>query len=79
MTEEELAKIERRANAATAGPWVVDEQYIRSDNEKVREEDGWICQWQAYGKRANASFIAAARTDVVRLAAALRAAWKERS
>jgi hypothetical protein len=72
MTEDELTKIERRANAATPGPWIIDDNWIRSKPD----ETGWICQWEAYTSRADARFIAAARTDITTLIAALRAARK---
>jgi hypothetical protein len=80
MTDEELAGIEARANAATSGPWVW----------KVRGENGPLCMhsgdaivfddgtaWGEYGspmhnEAADATFIAHARTDVPALVAEVR-------
>jgi hypothetical protein len=38
----------------TPGPWIIDEQYIVADDDKV------ICQWGSYSEEANAHLIAAA-------------------
>jgi hypothetical protein len=68
MTEQDLAAIEARANAATAGPWEATHQY-------------YAC-WSLDGPEANgpdmmpegdATFIANARTDVPALVAELKA------
>jgi len=38
----------------TPGPWIIDEQYIVADDDKV------ICQWGSYSEEVNAHLIAAA-------------------
>ncbi len=79
--DRKLAEIAGRADAATDGPWVKDEmKFVVSDPPRISVED-----FQAYEiasmigptdyARANATFIAHARTDVpalLRLVAVLR-------
>jgi hypothetical protein len=79
--DRKLAEIAGRADAAASGPWVKDEmKFVVSDPPRISVED-----FQAYEiasmigptdyARANADFIAHARTDVpalLRLVAVLR-------
>ena len=79
-----LDQIEARANAATEGPWTPDE-YTEVDPDGFHELSRVIApdpdgdDWCAIGVvhtgilRPDADFIAAARTDVPALVAALRA------
>ena len=79
-----LDQIEARANAATEGPWTPDE-YTEVDPDGFYELSRVIApdpdgdDWCAIGVvhtgilRPDADFIAAARTDVPALVAALRA------
>lgn len=88
MTSEELDAIEARAKAATPGPWRVgsEEQW-----HVFGDPDGDHIMGRGYGigrvllgmnihfpYDADAAFIAAARSDVPALVAALREAWRER-
>lgn len=81
LTAAELAEIETRAEAATTGPWVHDAD--KGGEHRVGTSDGK--EWVAYIGNdedwphpvPDAAFIAAARTDVPRLVAALRAAYAE--
>ena len=78
-TEERLAAIEARANAATPAPWDADAHWSgdgfvvmadglrRAHVPDLRDLPG------AESQAGNAEFIAAARQDVPALAAALRA------
>lgn len=74
-----LDEIEARADAATPGPWITTHgersihraAYARRDLAAVHTTDEtWIAH---YVDPADAAFIAAARSDVPRLVAALRA------
>jgi hypothetical protein len=79
--DRKLAEIAGRADAAASGPWVKDEmKFVVSDPPRISVED-----FQAYEiasmigptdyARANADFIAHARTDIpalLRLVAVLR-------
>lgn len=67
MTESELQAIEARAEAATEGPWHSEDGLVDMGMDKptidlIREDN---C-------RANADFIAAARTDIPALVAEVR-------
>lgn len=68
-----LEEIEVDANAATEGPWQVDDEFVATD-----DGDGWIVRIESSSEllsdqgRADLKFIAAARTDVPDLIAALR-------
>ena len=68
MTEKEIKAIEARALAATPGPW------SPCDSGETGEpvNDNFAISWE--GERADVVFIAAARTDVPALIAALREA-----
>lgn len=63
-----LDQIEARANAATPGPWQLlgDGEYVSGPGILVAPDDGGVTS-------ADAEFIAAARTTVPDMAAALRA------
>jgi hypothetical protein len=90
MTDAELDAVEARANAATKGPWRVDEMdmYIfGGDGHMVASNCPTEDRWQVRGagaegsgqrpagsQDANAEFIAKAREDVPALVAELRIA-----
>ena len=64
MTPERLAEIRARAEAATEGPWRIDGRRV------VYERDGWAeMVTPILHVSADATFIAAARTDVPELVA----------
>ena len=71
MTPERLAEIEARAEAATEGPWEAWDRGIgfevHVDGEALNSE------LRETFRQADAEFIAASRTDVPALVAALRA------
>ena len=85
ITEEYLKEIEARANAAFSGPWVYDNRY--GDRGCVRHKFTNIpitdVNLQHPGmdtacvKKADGKFIAAAREDILRLIAEIRALWQE--
>jgi len=90
-TLEDLAEIEARANAATEGPWAcINEPELSSvvatsmpDTDGKHYGIALIPHWSPECdsidwnvKADNAKFIAAARTDVPALCAALREAWE---
>lgn len=88
ITAEELAEIAARADAATAGPWwaeyFLDDLSWREGHHAVLAREGDPIRvsapdWETPEEqtRADAEFIAAARTDIPRLIAALRAATAE--
>lgn len=79
-----LGEVEARANAATEGPWKrwegpgggpglnivgADASLVACADGSVGRDDAWLPHVEP-----NAAFIAAARTDVPRLVAALRMA-----
>jgi len=70
MTNEELDKIEVRANAATEGPWEFEEGsgYVTANSET-------ICA-SAHSEDADTAFIAHARQDIPALIAHVR--WLEK-
>lgn len=75
--EEWLAAIEARANAATSGPWCTDSWEIYQGTEYVPGISMWIgetCRGATSMEqdRADAAFVAAARTDVPALIAEVR-------
>jgi hypothetical protein len=88
LTEQELAEMEARANAATSGPWAVSEYkddrdgltYRLNVSEDCTEEMNVnlpicrTCRWDMSVEemRCNAEFIAHARTDVPLLIAEVR-------
>jgi hypothetical protein len=75
--EQWLAAIEARANAATPGPWCTDSWEIYQGAEYVPGISEWIgetCRGATSMEqdRADAAFVAAARTDVPALVAEVR-------
>lgn len=76
ITETELTEIEARANAATEGPWLSSCQYgellfvLTNDNGILAS--GSVERGNRY---EDFKLMAAARTDIHALAAALREAW----
>lgn len=75
LAEEQLADIEARATAATPGPWCTDSWEIYQGAEYVAGAE-WIGETCRAGEmddgRADAEFVAAARTDVPALLAEIR-------
>ena len=67
-----LAEIQEREQAATPGPWIA---YGIGDDE-VWSETPWDHVAETMGNVADARFIAAARTDVPSLLAAVEAVLK---
>ncbi|MFE5514502.1 hypothetical protein ACFQ9J_28605 [Streptomyces sp. NPDC056529] len=83
MSEQRLAEILARANAATEGPWCTDSWEIYQGTEYVPGISFWIgetCRGTADMEqdRADAAFVAAARTDVPELVAEVRRLMEER-
>ncbi|MCX4596153.1 hypothetical protein OG819_42830 [Streptomyces sp. NBC_01549] len=75
LTEQQLTEIETRANAATPGPWCTDswEIYQGTEYEAGAEWIGETCRaGEMDDSRADAEFVAAARTDVPLLLAEVR-------
>ena len=84
MTEEELAQIEARANAASPGPWTsfVEGRDHQSGDDFIRiseldaEDDMYVSRHGNAGSRppstADQDFIAHARQDVPALIAEIR-------
>lgn len=81
-----LAAVQQRADAATDGPWKAYDSNEETDylplwsvandafhNPPADEGAPWVAVDVQVGHRADAEFIAAARTDVPRLVAALTA------
>lgn len=71
---ERLAEIKARAEAATEGPWEYREEILGLPNTTVmagNEQVGYVAV--GHFLSGNANFIAASRTDVPRLVAALEA------
>lgn len=72
MTNEELAAIETRANAATVGPWRgTKDEGVQADATAVFET-GCGCCTPSRLSEADAMFIAHARTDIPALVAEVR-------
>lgn len=77
LTVERLTEIEARANAATSGPWCTDAWEIYQGTEYVPGISFWVgetCRGTAdlEQDRADAAFVAAARSDVPELVAEVR-------
>jgi hypothetical protein len=72
----DLDQIEARANAATPGPWCTDSWEIYQDSEYQPGISFWIGETcradEENDGRADAEFVAAARTDVPAMAAEIR-------
>lgn len=82
--DEELAAIEERASKATPGPWDYYAAQCCPDMGGVMNSSNTKCLKAVVGQRydhpasiEDAAFIAASRTDVPRLVAALRLAMAE--
>jgi len=78
LTLAELDAIEARAAAATEGPWRVDASGDVGEKDYIVDAARWrnFVNTVSFGEdRASAEFVAAARTDVPVLVAALREAW----
>ena len=80
LTDEWLAEIEARCNAATPGPWILMPERCGPDGQEVYESQdlGCICsvgdpypRGQNYPQE-NMEFIASARTDTPALVAEVR-------
>lgn len=83
MTDQELAAIEARANAATPGPWKAinipfrsgDNTYsfweVYHDRDGVGDSGGWYAVGDDYTE-ITAQFVAATRTDIPALVAEVR-------
>jgi hypothetical protein len=76
MTDEELAAIEARANAATAGPWEinwVDDETAEMGSVSL---DRRVCYLEStgeeWGRDPTVQFISRARTDVPEMVAELK-------
>lgn len=73
---DELSAIESRAQAATAGPWQISAAggpYVfGNDGAEIAKCDSW--QRPETAHKLNATFIAAARTDLPKLCEALKVA-----
>lgn len=77
LTEQQLADIETRANAATPGPWCTDSWEIYQGTEYEPGISMWIgetCRGTTSPEQdsSDAEFVAAARTDVPALLAEVR-------
>ncbi|WP_265560780.1 hypothetical protein [Streptomyces hygroscopicus] len=77
LTDQQLDEIDARAKAATPGPWCTDswEIYQGTEYEAGAEWIGETCRGRVEGlaqDRADAAFVAAARTDVPQLVAEVR-------
>lgn len=77
LSETRLAEIEARAAAATAGPWCTDSWEIYQGTEYVPGISFWIGETcrdtsELGQDRADAAFVAAARSDVPALVAEVR-------
>jgi hypothetical protein len=77
LSDPEIDEIEARANAATDGPWCTDSWEIYQGTEYVPGISMWIgetCRGSSTPEqdRADAAFVAAARTDVPALLAEVR-------
>lgn len=74
MTEEQLAKLERLANAATPGPWETNEDWTHEIHASGRGIlIGNVPRGpEPYGRAGDAAFIAASRSAVPALVAEVR-------
>ncbi len=62
LTPERLAEIEKRCNAATAGPWFP--WLVEKVGWTIQVGVGWLFRASAKGTEQDARFIAHARTDI---------------
>jgi hypothetical protein len=87
VTEDELKQIEARCNAATPGPWRVDnwrDRELRFIPNDYDEDETNVQVGGPFGTSENpsqadkdAEFVAHSRTDIPAMASALREAWAE--
>lgn len=82
LSEQQLAEICARAEAATPGPWCTDGAEIYTGTEYLPWSSLWIGETcradDCHGSRDDAAFIAAARTDVPALLAEIERLRAER-
>ncbi|NBW09321.1 MAG: hypothetical protein EBR82_14980 [Caulobacteraceae bacterium] len=78
MNDLDLDEIERRANAATPGPWTGKVNSCVEAADEAVFETGCGCCTDSTLSEENATFIAAARTDVPALIARVRELEAER-
>jgi hypothetical protein len=78
LSATELAEIAKRAEDATPGPWEATEDWVHGEQHFWQiEGPGIYYEGSKHrNQRGDAEFIAAARTDIPRLVADLRAARK---
>lgn len=87
ITQDQIQQIKDRAEAATAGPWEFRENEFNMDGDNgdhigaIRSLDWWIAAIDDAGwdedAKANATFIAAARSDIPALIAHIEALQAE--
>jgi hypothetical protein len=73
LSPQDLADIERRLSSATPGPWRAEQDQVYAANEVLAD----ICCGEIEQAIADAVFVAAARDDVARLLAEVRALTAE--
>ena len=78
MTDEELAAIESRANAATREPWIVGDAYVPTASLSAVSVYGMGMEVAECQMDTDGAFIAAARVDVPALIAEVRSLRAER-
>jgi len=78
MTEQELAAIEKRANAATREPWIVSGTYVPTASLSAVSVYGMGMEVAECQMDTDGTFIAAARVDVPALIAEVRKLTAER-
>lgn len=66
-----LAAVQQRADAATDGPWITEGTHVVHPPWEADDDTYWVAD--AFEEGPNVDFIAASRTDVPRLVAALAA------
>ena len=72
MTEQELAAIEKRVNAATREPWIVSGTYVPTASLSAVSVYGMGMEVAECQMDTDGAFIAAARVDVPALIAEVR-------
>lgn len=73
LSPQDLADIERRLSSATSGPWRAEQDQVFAADEVLAD----ICCGEINQAIADALFVAAARDDVARLLAEVRALHEE--
>lgn len=76
LTKEERAEMRERAESATAGPWM-EQRWGRTAVRLLTPDGKEACRVYDEPRDANATFIAAARTDVIALLDALDGSEKQ--